>query len=211
MSCRSKHVNLLRLVRVAYQVPNFQIVGSPGWFESERYDIQARATGAVAIDQLQRMIQEMLAERFGLRVLRDRRAVDGYELRVERSGSTGLAASARPCAVAQADQPRVTGNLPPCFRAIAGEVTARGVTMAMAAQQLQGYVGQPVVDATGLAGTYDFDLRWNSELGRPETARGGDAPSLFTAVREQLGLRLVAAKPTVDVLIIAAAHRPDAN
>ena len=204
------NVSLLRLMRVAYQVPEFQIVDAPGWFESERFDLQARAEGTVSIAQLQQMVRGMLTDRFGLRVRAERRALSGYELRLERSDHAGRRASPQPCAVAQADQPRATGELPPCFRATAGELHARGVPMAMVAQQLQGYVNQPMVNRTALDGFFDFELRW-----RPDTAPASeavvdpDAPSIFTAVREQLGLRLVSARVTVDAYAIVDATRPD--
>jgi uncharacterized protein (TIGR03435 family) len=206
------NINLLRLVRVAYQVPNFQIVDAPGWFESERFDLQARAEGTVSVTQLQEMIRGMLADRFGLRIRSERRAVSGYELQLERPGHAGLRTSPQPCAVAQSDQPRATGGLPPCIRAIAGHLNARGVPMAMVAQQLQGYVNQSIVDRTALDGFFDFDLRWRPDTAPdPEQVIDPDAPSIFTAVREQLGLRLVPAKVSVDVYAIVDARRPDAN
>ena len=203
------NVNTLRLLRVAYQVPNFQIVDAPGWFETERFDLQARAASTVTVAQLQVMIQALLLERFGLRVTREQRAVTGYELRVERSGHAGLRSSPRPCATARLDQPRATGDLPPCFQTAEGDMTARGVTLEMLARELQGRVDRPVVDRTAFDGTYDFELRWAPDA--PTSAGDTDAPSVFTAVREQLGLRLVAAKPTVDVYVIKAAVRPDEN
>ena len=204
------NVNVLRLIRVAYMVPNFQIVDAPGWFETERFDINARAESTVTIAQLQVMIQGLLADRFGLRVSRERRAVNGYELRVERAGHAGLRGSPRPCATARLDQPRATGGLPPCFQTAEGDMTARGVTLEMLARELQSRVDRPVVNQTAMDGTYDFELRWMPDA---TTAPGGDtdAPSMFTAVREQLGLRLVAAKPTVDVYVIKAATMPEEN
>jgi uncharacterized protein (TIGR03435 family) len=200
------NVNALRLVRVAYQVPDFQIVDAPGWFEAERFDLNARAASTVTLAQLQAMIQGLLADRFGLRVTRERRAVAGYELRVERAGHAGLRPSPRPCAIATQDQPRATGALPPCFQTADGEMTARGVTLEMLARELQGRVERPVVNQTALDSTYDFELRWAPAT--TSSAGDSDAPSMFTAVREQLGLRLVAAKPTVDVYVINAAERP---
>jgi uncharacterized protein (TIGR03435 family) len=204
------NVNALRLFRVAYQVPSFQIVAAPGWFETERYDILARAGSTVSVGQLQSMTQALLAERFGVRISRERRPVNGYQLRVDQPANRGLQSSARPCATARLDQPRQTGELPPCFRTAPGEMIARGVTLEMLARELQSRVGQPVVDDTGLTEIYDFELRWAPEDGA-QPITDGSAPSLFTAVREQLGLRLVAAKPTVDVYVITAAHRAEEN
>jgi uncharacterized protein (TIGR03435 family) len=204
------NINVLRLLRVAYQVPDFQIVDAPGWFETERFDLNARAASTVTLAQLQTMIQGLLSDRFGLVVARERRAVTGYELRVERSGHAGLRPSARPCATARLDQPRATGGLPPCFQTADGEMTARGVTFEMLARELQARVDRPVVNQAALDGTYDFELHWTPDS-TPASGTGTDAPSIFTAVREQLGLRLMPAKPTVDVYVITRAERPDVN
>ncbi len=146
------NVNLMRLLRTAYLVSNFQIVDAPDWFQSERYDIQARAAGTITIDQLRSMIQDLLADRFGLRLVAEKRPVNGYELRVERPGAVKVRTASQPCTVARGDQPRAAPGAPACFRAIEGDVSARGVPMSMVAFQLQGYVGQPVEDRTGLDG-----------------------------------------------------------
>jgi uncharacterized protein (TIGR03435 family) len=204
------NINVLRLLRVAYQVPNFQIMDAPGWFDSARFDLNARAASAVTVAQLPPMIQSMLSDRFGLRVTRERRPVSGYELRVERSGHAGLRPSARPCAIARADQPRAIDTVPPCFQTSAGDMTARGVTLEMLARELQSRIDRAVINATALDGTYDFELRWAPDSTTP-SASDLQAPSMFTAVREQLGLRLVAAKPTVDVYVINAAEPPAPN
>lgn len=203
------NINALRLFRVGYQVPNFQIVGAPDWFGTERFDVTARAGRTVAVADLAAMIKSLLADRFGVQVSHEPRPVSGYELRVDRGGAS-LRRAARPCATARMDQPRATGQEMPCFRATDGELIARGVTLRMLAQELQGWLGQPVVDATTDDHLYDFDLAWTPDPGTGTTV---DTPSvsLFTAVREQLGLRLVPARPVVDVYVITAAHRPEAN
>jgi uncharacterized protein (TIGR03435 family) len=204
------NINVLRLLRVAYQIPDFQIVDAPLWFETERFDLNARAASTVTLAQLQTMIQAVLMERFSLQVTRERRAVTGYELRVDRAGHAGLRPSPRPCSIARLDQSRATGGLPPCFQTAEGDMTARGVTLEMLARELQSRVDRPVVDRTALDGTYDFELRWAPDA-TPASPTASDAPSMITAVREQLGLRLVAAKPTVDVYVIGRAERPEAN
>jgi uncharacterized protein (TIGR03435 family) len=206
------NVNALRLFRVAYQLANFQVVDAPDWFEAERFDVTARAGRTVTIVELQELIKTMLADRFGVATSHETREVRGYEIQLDRPGTSRLRETPRPCATARGDQPRaVNTGVAACFQQTEGEVIARGVTLPMTAQQLIGLVGQPVVDRTGLAGLYDYELRFRPDATASSASPDGDAPSLFTAVREQLGLRLVAAKPTIDVYVITAAARPEEN
>ena len=204
------NVTVRRLVRVAYGVADFQIVDAPAWFESEHYDVIGRAPTAVSQSDLGSMIKSMLAERFGLRVDQGVRELPGFELRIERAERPGL----RPAPVSCSAPPGNPGPAaaqpvrPGCFSAIAGDMTARGVSSELRARQLTAVVRQPVIDRTALAGTFDFELRW-----RPDTSSdaGADLPPLVTAIREQLGLRLVPARVTVDVIVVKSAVRPAEN
>jgi uncharacterized protein (TIGR03435 family) len=206
------NVTAMRLFRVAYQAATFQLLDAPGWFDADRYDVAARTAEPATPAELGRMVRGLLADRFGLRVETARRAVSGYELRSERIPNDRLKTADRPCRLADPTQPLppASASRPPaCFSAIDGELLAHGVTMAMLAQELTAFMQQPVVDRTGLTGVVDFELRW-SPVG-PEAAASSDAPPLVTAIREQLGLRLVPAKVEIDAYVITAAHRPDEN
>lgn len=206
---RGTNVPAMRLFRVGFQVPDFQVVDVPDWFTTERFDVIGRADRQITVGALSQMIGAILVDRFGLQVTRESRPVTGYELRVERPGSTALLATDRACATARLDRPRATGGLAPCFRETTGEMVARGVSMAMLARELQAEVDRPVVDRTGLEDLYDFELQWQPDSGPGQQASSdSNLPSIFTAVREQLGLRLVPAKPLVDVYVITAAQRP---
>jgi uncharacterized protein (TIGR03435 family) len=200
----------MRLVRVAYQVADFQIVDAPGWFLSERYDVTARTAEPVTIAQVGPMIRTLLAERFGLRIVQQRRESPVLELHVERDGRTVLTRSSQPCALVQAQAspiaPSSSRTAPPCFSSIAGSLTARGVTSDMLAQELTRRLERFVVDRTGLAGAYDFELKWTPDANADATV--SDLPPLVTAVREQLGLRLIPARAPVDLYVIQAASRP---
>ena len=193
------NVTVRRLVRVAYGVVDFQIVDAPGWFESEHYDVIGRAPAAVSQSDLGPMLRTMLAERFGLRVDQGVRELPGFELRIERTERPGLRPAPVSCSAPQG---------PVCFSSIAGDITARGVSSELLARQLTAVVRQPVVDRTALAGSFDFELRW-----RPDASSDADAdlPPLVTAIREQLGLRLVPSRVPVDVIVVKSAVRPAEN
>jgi uncharacterized protein (TIGR03435 family) len=160
------------------------------------------------------LTQALLADRFKLRVERQKRDVAGFELRIDRVGHPGLKSSNEPCSGAPGGRGPSAGRsgdaaVRPCFSAATGEIRARGVPLEMAARELAAFVGQPVVDRTGLAGVFDFDLRWSEiAAGRDQAA---DAPPLVTALREQIGLRLVPSPVAIDAFVITRAERPSEN
>jgi uncharacterized protein (TIGR03435 family) len=157
------------------------------------------------------MLQALLADRFGLRIRRETREVPAYALVAERSGIKLRPAAEGECPVQQ----------DPCgtFRTRPGEVIGRRVTVPRLAAILSGRSGRPVVDASGIGGTYDFDLKWTpdpSQLPRgpaPDDLAPFDpsGPSLFTAVEEQLGLRLQPTTAAAEHFIIEHAQRPSPN
>jgi uncharacterized protein (TIGR03435 family) len=205
------NVTVRRLLRVAYGVADFQIIDAPGWFDSERYDVVARFAGSAPRGGA--AMQVMLADRFGLRVERSSRPIAGFELHVDEPRAPTLEVAPVSCTQAPpASSSPVTVSPPPvCFSSIAGEVIGRGVPAELLATQLTRIVGQPVIDRTGLRQAYDFELRWQPDTPPGSAPVNASLPPLVTAIREQLGLRLVAAKPVVDVYVITAAHRPEEN
>ena len=208
-------VNILpiRLVRVAYQVADFQIVDASGWFTSERYDVAARSAEPVSIDQIGTLLKTLLAERFGLRITPQKRDSPVLELRLD-GDRLRLKTAPQPCGLVQAQAkagpvaPVASSTIPPCFSSIAGSMVARGVTTGMVAQELTRRLQRFVVDRTGLTGAYDFDLMWTPDAAAAAGTADADLPPLVTAVREQLGLRLVPARAPVDVYVVEAASRP---
>jgi uncharacterized protein (TIGR03435 family) len=206
------NVTTRRLLRLAFQVADFQIVDGPSWFDSEHYDVIGRAAGAVPTADLAPMVRALLEDRFGVRAERTSLPVAGFELRLDRAGHPGLKPSDQPCTITPNPPPSTGATQAPqraCLSTFAGEMSAQGVTGELLARQLTAIARQPVVDRTGLTGAYDFDLRWRPDTIGGEPPPDPNAPPLVTAVREQLGLRLVAARPVVDVYVITAAHRPE--
>jgi uncharacterized protein (TIGR03435 family) len=218
--------SLWNIIRNAYRLQGFQIVGGPDWITTERWDIVAKGEGDPAPPQLLVMLQNLLADRFKLVVRREMRDSPIYALILARpDGRLGpqLHASSTDCA-ALMEAARASGNTrlpaPAGGGPVCGTRTNRGImetsatTMADLARNLSGIAGRSIVDKTGLTGNFDLKLTWTPETpaGPPGAASGGpaaeDTVSLFTAIQEQLGLKLDAQRGPVDVLVIDSAERP---
>jgi uncharacterized protein (TIGR03435 family) len=219
---------LFDIVRNAYGVQANQIVGGPDWIKSgsDRFDITAKAPEGTKPDQILPMTQALLAERFKLRLHKETRDVAMFALvmsRPDRSLGPQMAPAGFDCgslrrAMARGEKPvfpaRV-GERPACgAQTRPGRLLIGGYAPSDIARQMSVWVGgRPVVDRTGLNGTYDLALTWTPD---PTPGRdGGPAPasdpnelSLFTAVQEQLGLKLEPTTGPVEVLVIDSAERP---
>jgi uncharacterized protein (TIGR03435 family) len=223
------------LLRLAYQVEDFQIDGGPKWLDSDHFDVVAKAPDGVAIGPavpgsgpgpMQLMLQSLLADRFKLTLHRETRELPVYALVPARSdGKLGprLTPSAVDCAATggrrggpppAAPQP---GARPSCgLRIGPGNFSGGGVSMAQLTQVLAQRVGRVVVDKTGLAGGYDVDLDFTPDQMPPGPPPPGvqlpridpNGPSIFTALQEQLGLKLESTKGPVDVLVIDHVEPP---
>jgi uncharacterized protein (TIGR03435 family) len=204
------NIPLKQLIRAAYTLQLFQIVGAPAWVEAERFDVAALADRDISqaaawtpggkFLPVQLMLQSLLAERFQMVARNDTREMPVYALVIEnpaRGPGRGLRVAApAECA-------------PSCGMGIgAGTLSARTMPLPQLAEFLSQLTGRVTTDATGLSGAFDVDLRWNPDLQAPET---NDSPSIFTALREQLGLRLESRRGPVPVLVIDSIQRPTAN
>jgi bla regulator protein blaR1 len=190
------------LIGFAYNVRDYQVSGGPSWLDTVGYDIIATPEHPVDptpdnIDYFRQMLQSLLAERFKLTFSRQERELPVYALVVARDGPKLKEVEKWKNA---ADM-RIHGG--------AGQMIAEKATMALLAQTLSNIAGRSVVDQTGLTGYYDFKLEWTpDEAGQPAP---DDRPSLFTAVQEQLGLKLESQKGLVEILVIDYAEKPPAN
>lgn len=188
---------LLDWIEVAYHARRDQIVGVPGWVDSDHFDLDAKADAAtITTEQMRRMLQALLAERFHLRVHHETKAVPMYALVVGKNGAKLQESSP--------DEPP-KGSITGDGTGMHMEV-ARG-TMAQLANRLSSNgAGRPVIDQTGLTGIYTYKLDW---VNTP----GGDSelPSLSVALQEQIGLRLEPTTGPSDMIVIDHAERPSAN
>jgi uncharacterized protein (TIGR03435 family) len=207
------NVTLMRLIRLAYR-PIEEFDGGPDWKDRDRFDIEAVTGASASQPQMLAMLRTLLVDRFKLRAHTETRALPVYELSLGRpDGRPGSAltrvADACPPPVPPAAQPGAPGPAPIRCGFQVGNGVLQGMgTLAIIASELV-VAGRHTVDRTGLAGVYRIDLRWS-----PDNTPGlpADAPpEIFTAVREQLGLRLQAATAPTEVVVIDSAERPETN
>ena len=230
---------LKALINVAHQrnaFDNRETAGGPSWIDTERFDVQVKAEeGATLNDRdgfpgpLFAMIRAMLADRFALRTHNEVRERPVYALTVARSDKrlgSGLTKVDTDCAAAMRELAAPTPGAarppgaPPCsFGGGPGRVLGNTVSLAMFASVLSRQVGRPVVDRTGVTDyfniTLDFapdsDARTANGPPAPQPPAVSDAPSIFTALQEQLGLKLEATRAPVDVLVIDTVSLPTEN
>lgn len=196
------NVTLMRLVRLAYR-PIQEFEGGPDWINTEHFDVEAKAEGTPTQEQMLTMLRAMLADRFALQVRQDTRESPVYALTLARRDGK-LGAQLKP-----ADAPCPNGAGTCGVQLGDGVLTSKSITMTRLAGELS-FVGRKVIDRTGLAGAFDVNVQWMPDApgGAPTD---GNLPSTFTALQEQLGLKLEPTTGPVDVLVIVRAERPRAN
>lgn len=206
------NVTLKRVIGLAYR-PVQEFIGGPDWINTDRFDIEGSVEGTPTQDQMLEMLRSLLADRFKLAVHRETRQMPAYSLTLARSdGRLGAELRAvRPCtppAASPASPARRCGG----FAVGAGSLKGTGVTMTQLATELPSATeGRYVVDRTGLSGTFDVNLTWNAEALSPTATSADNAASIFAAIQEQLGLRLVSITTPIEVIVIDRAERPASN
>ena len=203
------NTRLLALIARAYRLREFQVTG-PDWINAERFDINARAPeGATSADNAI-MLRTLLVERFKLMAHTEMREQPIYALVVARSDGR-LGPRIKPSTLDCPSQPASSRcGLDSNVGDAVGKLTGTGQTPQNIAAAL-GNVGlsRLVVDRTGLMGGFDFELQWTADTGRPAAGTSpSDAPSIFTALQEQLGLKLEAQRGPVEFLVIDSIGRP---
>jgi|SRR5579872_560846 len=187
---RAENVSLKLLIERAYGIADYSISG-PAWLGDARFDITAKQASGTPIGQLPLMLQSLLKERFGLAVHREQKSISGYAL--------GLGKKPPTLHPKPAD-----GELHTSFGP--GKLKGTDVSMADLASILSRQLNEPVQDQTRLPGVFDVTLEWNPELAQND-APSDRLPSIFTAVQEQLGLKLQAQKIRVEVLVVDHVER----
>ena len=230
---QATNMPLRALITFAYQVQGFQLVDDPAWIRNETFDIVAKMEGdpppvppGQGPDPHMIAMRSLLADRFMLAVHRETREMDIYALVLARpDGKLGpaLKPTTQDCAAMVA---AARGGPPPgpppgpnspvvCgMRGLPGRLVAGAMPMTLLASNLSGQVQRIVVDRTGLSGAWDFELTFAPE--RPLNPPPGvefppadpNAPSLFTAMQEQLGLKLQSTKGPVEVLVVDRIEQP---
>jgi len=189
------------LISQAYGVMEFQVSGGPGWIGNERYEINAKAESGTENKpgEMGLRLQGLLADRFQLKLVHETRELPIYTLVVAKGGS-------------KLKESTVEGGMSMGPRMI----TVKGMGMGSFTTQLSHLLGRKVLDRTGLTSGYDFKLEWTPDSAQafePKEGAAADSPgpSLFTALQEQLGLKLESTKGPVEILVIEHAERPTEN
>lgn len=197
------NASLKLLVMTAYDVNDRHVAGGPSWFNSEFYNIEAKAEHPVSPGQIHSMLQTLLADRFKLMLHKETKPLPTYILRCKesnrklRSNRSGGEARIR--------------------RDSDGRTIFENVPMGQLAWFIAVRMRRDVVDETGLKGNYDFEVAWTPDLLRGVGQDGTAAPSdldnasIFAALREQLGLVLIAEKRPAEILVIDHAEKPSPN
>ncbi len=189
------------LILYAYDMRGYQISGGPSWMNSDEFKILAKVEGDAKPEtaEVRKMVQSLLAERFGVKLRRESKEARVYLLMPAKTG-TKLTAS-------NAQRPNMGMSV--------GHLMMTKATLTQMAALLSSVLSRPVLDRTGIAGEYDFTLDSSDiSMGRtiqeaPQEAPSG--PSIFTAIQEQLGLKLEASKGEIETLVIEQATKPVAN
>ena len=200
-----KNWTLKRLVQRAFGVEDYQVTGGPNWLDTYRFDINAKVDeaepelkGKEGQDRIKAMLESLLGERFEFQFHRETKQLPIYNLETAKSGFKLTAA-------------KDTGSS--STNSNNGRLTCKGVSMPAFAVFLSGNMERPVLDATGVLGVFDFKLEWSTQ---DVAAKAPDAnelagPSIFTALQEQLGLKLESTKGPVEIIVVDHAEKPTEN
>ena len=219
----AKNISARALILIAFGVENYQLAGAPEWIGSEQYNLEAKASGSSTIQQMEEpMLQTLLEQRFRLAIHREKRMISGYELRL--SGTPKLNIADGTCTPFPLDQPPPPANVAgaggptfcgyPRIRNAGADghswaIDGKGVAMRDLARALiRAELHAPVADRTGLSGSFDVHLEW---LGDAANASDSTQAQLYTALREELGLKLETAKVPVEVVVIDHIEKPSPN
>jgi uncharacterized protein (TIGR03435 family) len=222
----ANNISLKRLIAMAYSVTDFQIFGSLNWLESERFDVEAKSPGPAELPQLRLMTRSLLEDRFQLKFHREPREMAIYFLVLAKPGIKGgpglVESPAGDCENSLGPQPAPAKGArieAPCgtVNPMPGRIFGKRGRISQLADRLSTLLGRTVVDKTGLQGVYDIELEYTpdpelmSQLPSGQPPPDTSGPSLFTAIENQLGLKLQAGRGPVDSIVIDSAEKPTGN
>jgi uncharacterized protein (TIGR03435 family) len=184
---------LKQLMQMAYRVRPDQVSGGAKWVTSDRFNVEAKSAGPADEPEMLPMLQSLLAERFQLMFHREPASLPGFAMVVAKGGMK----------VQPVDGEGSHSN------SNRTHLTAERMSMARLADRLSQILGSPVIDKTGAAGAYTFELEWAPDGAPSDAANAG--PSIFTALQEKVGVRLESQKVSTEVLVIDKAEKPSEN
>jgi len=237
----TENAPLRLLIQNAYSVQEFQILGGPGWIQSDGYNIDAKGTGNASREQIFVMLRSLLEDRFLLKIHRETKELPVYALTVAKNGPKLPQPKEGGCIAVDPNAPPAQrrpapgpgrSTLFPCggvgvmAEPFGARLQGAKIPMAEFIRTLSMVMGRPVVDKTGFAELFDLLLDFSPDEATAGLPRGGaprDAgstaaapdpaapPSIFAAIQEQLGLKLESTKGPVEVLVIDHVERPSEN
>lgn len=193
----ARHMKLTALVAFAFELQHFQLAGAPDWSDRTFYDITARPASTVTRAQGREMLRTLLIQRFNLKFHRETRQLNGFAL-VRAGSAQGLKTSNVDCEVTES-------SVSECRDSTVGDgyIKISGASMSSLIAVLLPEVNAPIEDRTALTGRLDIELRWSRD-----PAASAELPSIYTAIREQLGLKLEPQRVPGDVFVIDSMRRP---
>jgi uncharacterized protein (TIGR03435 family) len=196
---RADNMPARALVSIALELKPYQLENVPSWANAIRYDVEARPAAGAKPGDVGPMLHALLVERFAFKFHRETREVDGFAL--VRAQRDRLGPQLR---VSQFDCQTAFLATPECRqgRVAAEQFTMVGNPLSMLLQVVVNNVVAPVSDETGLTGRYDIDMQWSKDV-----APNDDRPSIYTALQDQLGLKLERRRVTTDVVIVDRLER----
>jgi uncharacterized protein (TIGR03435 family) len=199
------------LIVWAWHVRMFQLSGGPGWINSAKFDIAAKPEGGASSAQMPLMMQTLLEERFKLQLHRETKEHSLYMLVPAKSGMK-VRASTADCEALAREQSAGQQSRRQCGAWFRGpnEFTGTKISMSDFAEDLANLLGSPVVDKTGFTAAFDAHLQWTPDE-QPDNSDAAASPAVFTALQEQLGLKLESGKGPVEILVIDHIEKPGAN
>jgi uncharacterized protein (TIGR03435 family) len=192
------------LILDSFRVMDFRLSGAPTWIATERFDIEAKPDPMTRQPDIRPMIRSLLEQRFQLRTHREARELPVFILDAAKSG---------PKVPEAAEGEAQSGGLRPGASRTSvgpkgGEISGNAIPIAKFIEMLMPQVGRPVLDRTGLVRKYDISLKFFPDSTTPGVEAG---PSIFTALQEQMGLRLEASREIIEMLVIDHVERPSEN
>ena len=196
----ARHMKPTALIAFAFELQDFQLAGAPDWSDRTFYDITARPASTVTRAQGREMLRTLLIKRFNLKFHRETRQLNGFAL-VRASSAQGLKTSNVDCEV-------TVSSARECRDSVVGDgyIKIAGASMSSLIAVLLPEVNAPIEDRMMLTGRLDIELRWSRD-----PAASAELPSIYTAIREQLGLKLEPQRVPGNVFVIESVQRPLAD
>jgi uncharacterized protein (TIGR03435 family) len=203
---------IANVIRNAYGIRPFQLIGAPDWVDSDRYDIEAKGPGTAGHKEMMLMVQSLLADRFAMQAHFETREMPGYTLTVARGGPKMSLISPEDCVPFDSTKPNAGAAPNVCGSSLCCKDGwhATHISMPAVARLLSTLMQGPVVDRTGIKGTFDVRLQWSNDL-TPQDNPADALPSIYAALRETLGLELKSGRGPAEVLVIDHIERPTGN